>query len=63
MKALELHQMEQIEGGNNCDEAELFLATGSLIFGVASAFGPIGLAIAGPTSLVLAIGALACAIE
>lgn len=61
MERLEFHQMESIHGGNNCAEAERFIATVGLAASIGASFGPIGLAIFGPTALVMGVAAVACA--
>jgi hypothetical protein len=62
MKKMELKQMEQIEGGTPCSStANKFIAVTGLIAGVASSFGPIGLAIAGPTALGMGVASIICA--
>jgi len=61
MKALEVHEMEVI-AGSGCDEdVDKALATIGFIAGVGSTFGPIGLAIFGPTALAVGVASLACA--
>lgn len=61
MKALGLEQMEFIEGGGCSDGANKFIATVGLVAGIGSAFGPIGLAIFGPTALGMGIAGTICA--
>jgi hypothetical protein len=60
MKTLELRQMENIEGGCS-DTANRFIAWTGFIAGVAASFGPIGLAIAGPTALGMGVASIICA--
>ena len=61
MKALELNEMEEIIGGGCSDTANRAIATIGFIAGVGSAFGPIGLAIFGPTALGMSVAGLYCA--
>ncbi|SMO69280.1 hypothetical protein [Gracilimonas mengyeensis] len=51
MNALDITEMEKINGGDRCDDAEKFIATVGLVASIGASFGPIGLAIAGPTAL------------
>jgi len=62
MKTLNFEQMENLSAGNSCDALQSpAVATIAVIAGIGSCFGPIGLAIFGPTSLGLSIGAAICA--
>ncbi len=59
MKTMELSKMSTIEGGAPCsDTANKFIAVTGFIAGVASSFGPIGLAIAGPTALGMGVASI-----
>lgn len=62
MKKMHFNQMEVIEGGAPCSStANKFIAVTGFIAGVASSFGPIGLAIAGPTALGMGVASIICA--
>ncbi|MDX9880761.1 MAG: hypothetical protein RBS73_01770 [Prolixibacteraceae bacterium] len=61
MKEMSFERMEEVNGGGCSKETEQVIATIGFIASVASAFGPIGLAIAGPTALGMGIGSLVCA--
>ncbi len=61
MKKIELSQMEIIEAGGCGATADKFIAVTGFIAGVAASFGPIGLAIAGPTALGMGIASIVCA--
>jgi len=63
MKKMNFEQMENLQGGSTgCDALNSpAVKTIALIASVVSCFGPIGLAIGGPTSLGLAAGAVICA--
>ena len=59
MKTLDFQQMEMIEGGTAC-EAVAVIGT---IAGIASMFGPVGLAIAGPTAVGMGVASIICAFK
>jgi len=62
MKQLEVKQMTEIEGGEPCSTtANKFIAVTGFIAGIAASFGPIGLAIAGPTALGMGVAGIICA--
>ncbi len=61
MKKMKFDQMVSIEAGGCGAAADKFIAVTGFIAGVASCFGPIGLAIAGPTALGMGIASIACA--
>ena len=62
METLNFEQMENLQGGNGCDALNSpAVKTIALIAGVVSCFGPVGLAIGGPTALGLSVGAVICA--
>lgn len=62
MNTLTINQMEQMEGGCSA-KAQKFIATIGLAAGIGSAFGPIGLAIFGPTALAMGVASVACAFK
>lgn len=53
--------MEDLDGGECSESDEQTIATIGAVASAASCFGPIGLAIAGPTALGMAISFLVCA--
>jgi hypothetical protein len=61
MNSLSLNQTADISGGGCSTAANRVIATAGLVAGIASAFGPIGLAIAGPTALGMGIASVVCA--
>jgi uncharacterized protein YaaW (UPF0174 family) len=63
METLAMNQMEQIEGGNACEETAKFRSVVGGIATVGSFAGPIGAAIFGPTTVVLGAAAIACAYD
>lgn len=65
MKKLSLTQMENLEGGklSSCGyAANVSIASIGLVASVGACFGPIGLAIAGPTALGMGVFGLVCSI-
>lgn len=60
MKNLSLEQMEKVEGGCSGNQEKAMAIIG-LVAGIGASFGPVGLAIAGPTAFGIAIGAVFCA--
>lgn len=62
MNTLTFEQMEKMEGGCSA-KAQKFIATVGLTASIGSAFGPIGLAIFGPTALAMGVASLACAFK
>lgn len=61
MKKLELNQMADVSGGGCGEKADRAIAILGLISGIGAAFGPIGLAIAGPTALGMGVMSVFCA--
>lgn len=58
------NEMQEIQGGLNqatCTKANKALNTIAFVAGVGSCFGPIGLAIFGPTAIIVSGISLACA--
>ena len=61
---LSIYEMQEVQAGLNkesCAKAEKFLAVAGLVSTIGSCFGPVGLAIFGPTSLGIGVIATACA--
>lgn len=55
--------MEIVAGGGCSKKAQKFISTVGVAAGIGSAFGPIGLAIFGPTALVMGVASVACAFK
>jgi len=60
MKKLTEEDLEDLNGSGLCDHGKL-ISTIGLIAGIGSCFGPVGLAIFGPTSLGMSIAGVYCA--
>lgn len=61
MKTLSLEEMEEVTGGGCSESANQFITTAGFIAGIGACFGPVGLAICGPTALGMGIAGMVCA--
>lgn len=62
-RALSLQEMEEVNGGGCNKRTQVLASSLGLAAGIASMFGPVGLAIAGPSAVGLGIVSLICAAQ